>query len=107
MNRRWLIALLVTGVIVAAGVAGTTLFRAAPPKDCGTFFGVATMKPDRTISIRFRVPLPDCRGGFGEGIKEYKPGDPYYDEVLQHIGGLQPGETKEVPPWPDEPEQKK
>jgi hypothetical protein len=43
-------------------------------------------------------------GGGGEiahGIKTYKPGDPYYDKVKDHIGPIQPGEKKTVPPWPD------
>jgi hypothetical protein len=92
MIRRGLIALLVLGMI-GGGPASA--------KDC-SFHGVATMQPDGTIKMRFRAPLPDC-GGFAEGEIEYKPDDPYYQEVLRHIGGLRPGETKVVPPWPDDP----
>jgi hypothetical protein len=93
MIRRGLIAVLVSGVIGGGGPAIA--------KEC-SFYGVATMAPDRTIKMRFRAPLPDC-GGFAEGALEYKPDTPDYQEVLRHIGGLRPGETKEVPPWPDDP----
>jgi hypothetical protein len=91
MIRRGLIAALVTGMIGGAGPAIA--------KDC-SFYGVASMEPDGTIRMRVRAPLPDC-GGFAEGVLEYKPDSPDYQEVLRHIGGLQPGETKAVPPWPD------
>lgn len=93
MIRRGLIGLLVSGVIGGAGPAMA--------KDC-SFFGIASMEPDSTIRIRFRAPFPDC-GGFAEGTLQYKPDDPHYQEVLRHIGGLRPGETKVVPPWPDDP----
>jgi hypothetical protein len=33
--------------------------------------------------------------------KTYKKGDPGYDDVVSHVGGLSPGEKKLVPPWPD------
>jgi len=93
MIRRGLIGVLVSGMIGGAGPAMA--------KDCA-FYGVATMQPDGTIKMRFRAPFPDC-GGFAEGTLEYKPDSPDYQEVLRHIGGLRPGETKVVPPWPDEP----
>ena len=31
----------------------------------------------------------------------YKVSDRAYDDVLRHLGGLQPGETKEFRPWKD------
>ena len=39
-------------------------------------------------------------GAVGDAILVYKPGDPMYEEVKKHIGGLKPGEEKPVPPWP-------
>ncbi|MFI4988411.1 MAG: hypothetical protein ACHQF3_13315, partial [Alphaproteobacteria bacterium] len=62
------------------------------------YIGVAWMLPDGTIVLRLRTLPP---GPIGEGQWEVKPGDPTYDEVLRHIGGLAPGETKSVPAWPD------
>ena len=93
MTRRALIAILICGMIGGSGLAMA--------KDCG-FYGVASMEKDGTIMMRLRAPLPDC-SGFGEGMLVYKPDSPDYQEVLRHIGGLRPGETKEVPPWPDNP----
>jgi hypothetical protein len=61
--------------------------------------GVATMAPDGTITLRLRAEGPG--GMSGEGNLTYKRGNPQYEEVLRHIGGLTPGETKPVPPWKD------
>jgi len=61
--------------------------------------GVATMRPDGTIEFRLRATGPG--GMVGEGFFTYPPIDPQYAEVLRHLGGLKPGETKSVPPWPD------
>ena len=59
--------------------------------------GVATMTPDGTITLRLRA---EGEGGrIGEGNITYRRGNPQYEEVLHHIGGLKPGETKPVPPW--------
>jgi hypothetical protein len=40
------------------------------------------------------------------GSISYKVGDPHGKTVMDHIGGMNPGETKLVPAF-DEPEQKK
>ena len=61
--------------------------------------GVATMTNDGTITLRLRA---EGAGGMtGEGNLTYKRGNPQYEEVLHHVGGLKPGETKPVPPWKD------
>jgi len=60
--------------------------------------GMAMMKPDGTIVI-------DIYGGpetnYALGHVEYRPTDPNYGPVLDHLGGLKPGERKGVPPWPE------
>jgi hypothetical protein len=61
--------------------------------------GVATMGPDGMIELRLRATGPG--GMVGEGFLTYPPSDPQYAEILRHLGGLKPGETKSVPPWPD------
>lgn len=68
------------------------------------YIGTATMLPDGTIQLRLRAPLPG--GGSGEGELDYKPDDPDYQKILAHLGGLKPGETKPVKPWPDAPSEK-
>jgi hypothetical protein len=32
----------------------------------------------------------------------YPPSHPQYREILEHVGGLKPGETKPCPPFPDQ-----
>ena len=61
--------------------------------------GVATMTADRTIVLRLRAETED--GARGEGQFSYAPADEAYRSVLDHLGGLEPGESKPVPPWPD------
>lgn len=60
--------------------------------------GQATMRDDGTIVLYLRAEGPD--GITGEGMETYAPSDPDYQEVLKHLGGLSPGQSKPVPPWP-------
>jgi hypothetical protein len=61
--------------------------------------GEATMKADGTLVLQLRAESPG--GGAGDALFEYPPDDPKYQETLEHIGGLKPGESKPVPPWPE------
>lgn len=36
----------------------------------------------------------------GDALIRYPPEHPQYNYVLNHIGGLKPGESKPVPPFP-------
>jgi hypothetical protein len=58
--------------------------------------GVAHMEQDGTITLRLRSLPP---GPIAEGTLTYKPGDPKYEEIKKHLGGIAPGEYKSVPPW--------
>jgi hypothetical protein len=58
--------------------------------------GVATMTSDGVITLRIRSLPP---GPIAEGELRYKPGDPQYEEIKKHLGGIAPGETKNVRPW--------
>lgn len=62
------------------------------------YIGMATMLPDGTIHMELHLPAPG--GGWSESAVDYRPGDRYYDEVIDHVGGLNPGESKPVRPWP-------
>ncbi len=66
----------------------------------GPPIGQATMKPDGTIVLDLRAELPEG-GGHGHGRVEYPKGHREYADILEHLGGLQPGESKVVPPWPE------
>lgn len=62
--------------------------------------GSATMRADGTIVLELRAT--DGHGTVGDALLEYPPGHPEYAGVLEHLGGLEPGESKPVAPWPDD-----
>jgi hypothetical protein len=73
------------------------------PVDAPTI-GSAAMEENGDIVLTLRAAAGNS-GIVGDAQLRYKPGDPEYMDVLQHLGGLEPGESKLVPPWPDKPEQ--
>ena len=86
----------------AAGSHGSQAKMAAEPgakEPLPASIGVATMTNDGTIVLDLRA---EGVGMMGEGHLLYPPTDKRYAEILKHLGGLQPGEHKSVPPWPDQ-----
>ncbi len=61
--------------------------------------GVATMLEDGTIALKLKA---ETGSAVGHAYFEYKPDDPQYKEIKEHIGEIHRGEEKLVPPWPDE-----
>jgi len=59
--------------------------------------GTATMRQDRTIVLDLIARGP---GLLGHGRLTYSPSDPNYEAILRHLGGLRPGEVKQVQPFP-------
>lgn len=59
--------------------------------------GVARMLADRTIELQLRAE--DGRGSIGEGLFRYALGHPQYNEVLAHLGPMQPGDRRSVRPF--------
>ena len=59
-----------------------------------TSIGVATMATDGTITLRVRSLPP---GPIGEGMLEYPPSHSQYRDILKHLGGLAPGDSKLAP----------
>lgn len=92
---------LAVAALAALGALAAPAVAAEPEPD---YVGVATMLPDGTIHMRLRGQLPG--GGVAEGEVDYQPDSPDYQQVLEHLGGLKPGETKLMKPWPDDPAQK-
>ena len=59
--------------------------------------GVATMQNDGTIIMDLRSEGPG--GMIGDARDVVRPNDPAYADVLKHLGGIKPGETKRIRPW--------
>jgi hypothetical protein len=59
--------------------------------------GVAWLEPDRTLVMQLRAESKDK--ALGDALLRYKPDDPAYRRMLDHVGELKPGERKPVPPW--------
>jgi hypothetical protein len=53
------------------------------------------MSPDGVISLQLRFEW--ANGRIGDALWEYKPGDKNYKNVMDHLGGITPGEEKSIP----------
>jgi hypothetical protein len=84
---------------IAMFIAGMGAPLAQTAKPAEESIGVARMRADGTIVLELRARGPG--GTTGHGMLEYPPGHPRYREVLRHLGGMKPGEVKNVPPFPD------
>jgi hypothetical protein len=60
--------------------------------------GDAWLDENGTINVRLRRTTDGINIS---GAVKYPIGDKNYDQVMKHLGGLKPGETKLVPPWKD------
>lgn len=59
--------------------------------------GTATMSADGTIKLYLSSKTRN--GLIADAVSTYKPGDSMYEEVKRHLGGINVGERKPVPPW--------
>jgi hypothetical protein len=55
------------------------------------YIGTATMNNDGTIVLHL---VRTADGTPAEGFFTYSPGDPQYEVLLHHLGGLSPRESK-------------
>jgi hypothetical protein len=60
--------------------------------------GDAQMQDDGTIIVNLRRTADGINVS---GVVTYPTSHPNYKEVLDHIGGMKPGEVKLVPAWGD------
>jgi hypothetical protein len=86
-----------TAIVLATLLVTTTAgFAEDAPKTVPVIIGDAKMMEDGTIIMNLR------RTADGEnvsGIVKYRTNSRDYKEVLDHLGGMRPGETKLVPAW--------
>lgn len=64
----------------------------------GQPIGVAWLENDGTLVMQLRAETPGKARG--DALLRYSPTDPQYHLMLEHVGGLKPGQTNPVPPWP-------
>jgi hypothetical protein len=77
-------------------VAGAAEQNAKP-----NYIGQATMAADGTVDMHL---YRTSDGIPADGDFRYKVNHPDYQAILDHLGGMKPGETKLVPAWPDPPD---
>lgn len=79
--------------------AGSTASPAHQPSAENCFIGSASMREDRSVFLMLRAEGPN--GVIGDSAFEYAPGHPEYDEIVRHVGPIEPGQDKAVPCWPE------
>jgi hypothetical protein len=85
-------------MLCAGGPCSAQEIRSSDARPSMPYVGTAAMLDDGTISLHLRLTTD------GKAINDtlvYKVSDRAYDNVLRHLGGLHPGETKEFRPWKD------
>ena len=60
--------------------------------------GKVRMKANGDIVLTLQTVGPE--GEKSEALYTYRATDAGYSGILAQVGGLQPGESKQVPPWP-------
>jgi hypothetical protein len=71
--------------------------QAERPEAQSDSIGIATMLPDGTIVLDLRAEGPG--GMIGDARLTYRPDEPHYPAVRDHLPGLRPGMTVMVPPF--------
>jgi hypothetical protein len=84
--------------IAGAGLADDIKPSPSDARPTMPFTGTATMQDDGSLTLHLRLTRD------GKEINDtltYKTTDRGYDNVLRHLGGLSPGDTKPFSPWKD------
>ena len=90
----------ITLVVVMLSVAGAAVAQETRPSSDARpsmpYTGTATMLDDGTVALRLRLRSD---GTPADDTLTYKVGDRAYDDIVRHLGGLRPGDTKPFSPW--------
>ena len=94
MSRKFLVLIM----LCVARASTAEQVRQSDARPSMLYFGTAAMLDDGTLALHLRLtsdgkPVSD--------VLTYKISDRAYDNVLRHLGGLRPGETKPFTPWKD------
>jgi hypothetical protein len=81
-----------------AGPAAAQFKKDLPPVTCSTVesIGTAEMAADGTIMLHLQSLWPDPKENTD---LPFAPDDPQYNEIKQHLGGIEPGQSKPIPPF--------
>ena len=85
-------------MLCAAPAGSAEEIRPSDARRSMPYVGTAVMQDDGTLMLHLRLTND------GKAINDtlvYKVSDHGYDNVLRHLGGLRPGETKPFRPWQD------
>ena len=83
---------------ILAGPAAAQFKKDLPPVTCATLdsIGTAQMAADGTITLHLQSLWPDPKENTDLA---YAPDDPQYDDIKKHLGGIEPGQSKPIPPF--------
>lgn len=97
--RGWLIAsVLVLAVSTSQSrAANNTLLAEVIERTTPVYLGTAAMADDGSITVSLDRKL---NGKRAEEMIRYPTSDPAYQQIIEHVGGLKPGESKPVLSWP-------
>ena len=84
--------------ISGAAFAGDTLPSTSEARASMPYTVTAVMQEDGAITLHLRLTSD---GKDIDNTLTYKTSDRGYDNVLRHLGGLDPGESKPFSPWKD------
>ncbi len=85
-------------VVTSAAFAGDALPSTSEARASMPYTGTAVMQEDGAITLHLRLTAD---GKDVDDTLTYKTTDRGYDNVLRHLGGLDPGESKPFSPWKD------
>jgi hypothetical protein len=85
-------------MLCVAGASSAQEIRSTDARPSMLYFGTAAMLDDGTLALHLRLTSD---GKPVNDILTYRVNDRAYDNVLRHLGGLRPGETKQFRPWKD------
>lgn len=71
-----------------------------PNTNATEYIGMASMDENRNVILDLRAT--DGAGAVGVGRLVYGPAHAQYEMLLEHVGGLEPGEQKPVTPFPED-----
>src|SRR2546423_15645261 len=89
---------IVAMLLCAAGACPAQQNRPSDARPSMPYTGTAVMQDDGTLTLHLRLTSD------GKAVSDtlaYKVSERAYDNVLRHLGGLRPGETKQFSPWKD------